>query len=183
MTAFRLTALLLALGLVAACDEPPKPPAPLPTPPRTEVVPAPASKPPASVPAEPVVSAPAASKPSDSTPAVSTKPAAPQGQPQKSQPAAAKVPSPAVAKAPAAKPQPLPPVKLDLRLPAELVEQLEPGGLLAELPSEPLLPPLFVEKPAEPGPFQLNGRLITNDQNESYWDSVEGAELQFEFRN
>lgn len=83
---------------------------------------------------------------------------------------------------PVAKPQPLPQVKLDLRLPAELVEQME-FEPLEELPAEPLLPPLFVEKPSEPGPFQLNGRLITNDQNVDYWDSVEGAELQFEFRN
>ena len=45
------------------------------------------------------------------------------------------------------------------------------------------LPPLFVEKPAEPGPYQLNGRLITNDRVDDYWDSVEGAELQIEFRN
>lgn len=122
------------------------------------------SQAPASVPVEPVVSAPT----------VSVKPAAVQARPAKNEPARTKA-KPAAA-------EPLPPLKLDLRLPAELVEQMafEP---LEELSAEPLLPPLFVEKPAEPGPFQLNGRLITNDQNEDYWDSVEGAELQFEFRN
>lgn len=165
MTAFRITALVLVLGLLAACDEPPKPPAPVPTPPSIDAAPVQASKPPVSVPAEPAITAAAAS----------TKPAATQSQPHKNQPVRAKVQPPA-------RPQPLPPVKLDLRLPAELVEQMEFEPLEA-LPTEPLLPPLFTEKPTEPGPFQLNGRLITNEQSEDYWDSVEGAELQFEFRN
>ena len=172
MTVFRVTALLLALGLLAACDEQAQPAAPPPTPPRTEVVPVPEPEPPVSVPAEPAVRVPAASQP-----AVSAKPAAVQSPPPQKQPVRAKVQAP-----PVAKPQPLPQVKLDLRLPAELVEQME-FEPLEELPAEPLLPPLFVEKPSEPGPFQLNGRLITNDQNVDYWDSVEGAELQFEFRN
>ncbi|MWV18143.1 hypothetical protein F3I16_19045 [Pseudomonas sp. L-22-4S-12] len=170
MTAFRLTALLLALGLLAACDEPPKPPAPVPTPPSIAAPPAGPGEPPARVAAPPAVS------PVQTQPAAQNKPEprAPVRQQAKSQP---------VAKAQAERPTRLPPVKLDLRLPAELVEQMELGEPLAELPSEPLLPPLFGEKPAEPGPFQLNGRLITNDESEDYWDSVEGAELQFEFRN
>ncbi|QKE65708.1 hypothetical protein HNE05_10030 [Aquipseudomonas campi] len=134
------------------------------------------------MPAEPVVT-PVVTEAAASKPAVSAKPAATSSQPQKNQPVRAKVPPPAVAKARPVKPQPLPPAKLDLRLPAELVEQMELGEPLQELPEQPLLPPLFGEKPTEPGPFQLNGRLITNDQSEDYWDSVEGAELQFEFRN
>ena len=48
---------------------------------------------------------------------------------------------------------------------------------------EKLLPPLFEEKPAPESPFQLNGKLITNDNIQGdYWDSVEGAQLNFEFK-
>lgn len=176
MTAFRIIALVLALGLLAACDEPAKSPAPLPTAPRTDAVPAPASKPPVNVPAEPVASVPASQS------AVGAKTEAVRNQPPEKQPVRAQVQAQPVVKAKPATPQALPPVKLDLRLPSELVEQME-FEPLEELPAEPLLPPLFVKKPSEPGPFQLNGRLITNDQNVDYWDSVEGAELQFEFRN
>lgn len=171
MTAFRVTALVLALGLLAACDEPPKPPAPVPTPPRIDAPPASPGEPLARAAAQPAVSP------------AQAQPAAPQDKPEPRAPVRQEAKSPPVAKAAAQLPKRLPPVKLDLRLPAELVEQMELGEPLAELPSEPLLPPLFVEKPAKPGPFQLNGRLITNDESEDYWDSVEGAELQFEFRN
>lgn len=171
MTAFRVTALLLALGLLAACDEPPKPPAPVPTPPSIQAPPASSGEP----------LAPAATPPAVG--AAQAKPAPPQDKPEPRAAVRQEAKSPPAAKAPAQLPKRLPPVKLDLRLPAALVEQMELGEPLAELPSEPLLPPLFEEKPAEPGPFQLNGRLITNDQSEGYWDSVEGAELQFQFRN
>lgn len=171
MTAFRLTALLLALGLLAACDEPPKPPAPVPTPPSITAPPAGPGEPLARAAVQPAVSA------------AQAQPAVPQDKPEPRAPVRQGAKSPPAAKAQAERPTRLPPVKLDLRLPAELVEQMELGEPLAELPSEPLLPPLFGEKPAEPGPFQLNGRLITNDGSEDYWDSVEGAELQFEFRN
>lgn len=69
---------------------------------------------------------------------------------------------------------------LDLSLPPELLEQP-----LAELEStelESLLPPLFGEKNEPPSPLQISGRLISNEKEEDYWDSIEGAELQFEFR-
>ena len=90
---------------------------------------------------------------------------------------------PKAAQKPAPKVEPPPADKLDLRLPDELVQRLELGAPLEQPEREPLLPPLFVEKPTEPGPYQLNGRLITNDRVDDYWDSVEGAELQIEFRN
>src|SRR5690606_31741128 len=41
MTVFRTMALSLGLGLLAACDDAPRPPAPVPAPPRTEPAPAP----------------------------------------------------------------------------------------------------------------------------------------------
>lgn len=75
---------------------------------------------------------------------------------------------------------PKPQAPLDLSLPAEVFEPLQPLEPLDESPAT-LLPPLFVEK-TEPSPFQLNGKLITNERSDDYWDSLEGAELQFEFK-
>lgn len=181
MTTFRLLALTLAIGLLVGCDEQPKPPAPVPAPTRTEpVLPAEAAPP---APTEPAQAMRATAPP--------TPPARPDSEPAQAARAAPPDKAPAAARSqprPAAKtqsrPELLPPVKLDLRLPPELVQHLEPGEALDKLPEqEPLLPPLFVEKPAEPGPYQLNGRLITNERVDDYWDSVEGAELQIEFRN
>lgn len=87
--------------------------------------------------------------------------------------------------------QKLPSIKLDLSLPRELVEGLSHGEPLVE--EKPLLPPLFVEKEAKPAPFQLSGKLITNDyerdksgekqERDNYFDKVDGAQLNFEFRN
>jgi len=87
--------------------------------------------------------------------------------------------------------QKLPPIKLDLSLPRELVEGLHHGEPLVE--EKPLLPPLFVEKEAKPAPFQLSGKLITNEherdrsgeklERDNYFDKVDGAQLNFEFRN
>ena len=73
---------------------------------------------------------------------------------------------------------------LDLQLPPELVEQVQPDAPAEEITAPALLPEMFAEKPKEPGPFELNGRLITNerDKDQDYWNSVEGAELQFKFR-
>lgn len=180
MTAFRASLLLLTLSLLAACDESPKP---VPTPPRIEPATKPAGEPSVATEAAPVLAPLVAAKPT----AITT-PAAPRSTAGASQVAAAKVQPVPESRVTTGKEhrqpvKPLSPSKLDLRLPAELVEQMELGEPLDSLSSQPLLPPLFVEKPVEPGPFQLNGRLITNDQSEGYWNSVEGAELQFEFRN
>ncbi|AOE86274.1 hypothetical protein [Pseudomonas sp. TCU-HL1] len=77
---------------------------------------------------------------------------------------------------------PLPKAKLDLTLPKDLVNQLESGDAMADMPDQPMLPKMFVEKPVPESPFQLNGKLITNEREDDYWRSVEGAELQFEFK-
>lgn len=72
--------------------------------------------------------------------------------------------------------------KLDLSLPKHLVDELEPRVKQEQHTDRPLLPPMFVEKPPEQSPYQLNGKLITNQREEDYWRSVEGAELQIEFK-
>lgn len=68
---------------------------------------------------------------------------------------------------------------LDLSLPDEVLEELNANDTtLVEVPA-PLLPPMFVDKiPGQP-PLQLSGRLITGEGRD---DSVEGAEVQFEFK-
>lgn len=75
-----------------------------------------------------------------------------------------------------------PPAELDLSLPPELMTQVlaEQGDGQAAL--APLLPPLFEDRQPPVGPFQLSGRLITNEADEDYWKSLDGAELQFEFK-
>lgn len=82
--------------------------------------------------------------------------------------------------------KPLPKPKLDLSLPADLVEKLEPGVDKAPLARKPVLPAMFDEKPATDTSFQLNGRLISNEmdlqlRNDSRRD-VEGAAIDFQFR-
>ncbi|CAM3600563.1 translation initiation factor 2 [Pseudomonas sp. JV241A] len=85
-----------------------------------------------------------------------------------------------------AAPAPLPKAKLDLSLPSSMVKELKPDTQeQAPLP-KPLLPYLFGEKPPSDSPFQLNGRLISNEmqlqlRNESRKD-VEGAAIEFEFK-
>lgn len=74
-----------------------------------------------------------------------------------------------------------PPVVLDLSLPPEVFEPLQPLEPLDYAPAK-LLPPLFGEKVEPESPFQLNGKLITNERGDDYWESVEGAQLQFEFK-
>lgn len=77
----------------------------------------------------------------------------------------------------------LPPAKLDLSLPKDMVEDLKPQGAV-ELPKrEAILPQMFGEKD---NGFQLNGRLLSNEmelqlRNEARRD-VEGAALDFEFK-
>ncbi|QXI27011.1 hypothetical protein [Pseudomonas vanderleydeniana] len=80
----------------------------------------------------------------------------------------------------------LPPPRLDLSLPQELVNKMQPVGKVPLSKSRPLLPQLFVEKPASQTPFQLNGRLLSNEmelqlRNDSRRE-IEGAALDFEFK-
>src|SRR3990167_2083086 len=82
----------------------------------------------------------------------------------------------------ASKPEPTEPkAPLDLSLHPDVFDPLQPLEPLNDL-STPLLPPLFVEKTEPESPFQLNGKLITNERGDDYWQSVEGAQLQFEFK-
>lgn len=80
-----------------------------------------------------------------------------------------------------AAPAPEKKVPLELSLHPDVFDPLQPLEPLNDL-STPLLPPLFVEKTEPESPFQLNGKLITNERGDDYWQSVEGAQLQFEFK-
>lgn len=83
--------------------------------------------------------------------------------------------------------KPLPKPKLDLSLPAAMVEELKPEVGDPVMRRKPLLPSMFPQKPvSDDSPFQLNGRLINNEmqlqlRNDSRHD-VEGAAIDFEFR-
>lgn len=79
----------------------------------------------------------------------------------------------------------LPPVKLDLRLPPQMAQELKPIGTVPLPRHDALLPPMFGEKTGS-SPFQLNGRLLSNEmqlqlRNEERRE-VEGAALDFEFK-
>jgi len=81
----------------------------------------------------------------------------------------------------------LPSVSLDLSLPPEMVRQLRPLGTIDMPKHKPLLPNMFEEKTPEDSPFQLNGRLLSNEmglqlRNEARRNEVEGAALDFEFK-
>ncbi|MDV9034234.1 hypothetical protein Q7C30_019250 [Pseudomonas sp. RAC1] len=84
--------------------------------------------------------------------------------------------------------QPLPNPKLDLSLPSDMVRNLKPAVGATPAPRKTLLPAMFPDKSAgDDSPFQLNGRLISNEmqlqlRNDSRRD-VEGAAIEFEFRN
>ncbi|OOV95523.1 translation initiation factor 2 [Pseudomonas sp. MF4836] len=128
-------------------------------------------------------------KPAANTPSASKKPAAakPAANPKKA--AKTKKRAPIASKSKSAREiakTPLPPAKLDLSLPPEMVKHLQPIGTVAMPKREPLLPQMFGEKPKESSPFQLNGRLLSNEmqlqlRNEERRD-VEGAALDFEFK-
>ncbi|MCU9950199.1 hypothetical protein [Pseudomonas sp. PDM13] len=179
-------ALLLFLGLLAGCEQeaPPSQKPPASPPPVTQ-----AEKP---APAAPAKEAPAA-KPASEAPKVASETPKPTAKPEQKPAAKPKADAKPVAKAaqPATSPAgnarkpektELPKAKLDLRLPKHLVDKLEPEIVEERKAEEPLLPPMFTEKAPTEGPFQLNGKLLTNEKEDDYWRSVEGAELQFEFK-
>jgi len=77
----------------------------------------------------------------------------------------------------------LPSADLDLSLPKDMVEELKPVGTVTLPPRDALLPQMFGDKSS---PFQLNGRLLSNEmqlqlRNEERRE-VEGAALEFEFK-
>ncbi|MFV3416201.1 hypothetical protein ACQCLI_15820 [Pseudomonas nitroreducens] len=155
--------------------------------------------------------APAAAVTPEAASAPAPKPAAEQPREDEAKPAAAKAVAspraPAVeaaikpeAKAPSKTPaqvkkpvdpvvkQPLPPVKLDLRLPRDLLQQEQADDPVTVLEEKPILPPMFGEKVGQ-SPFEVGGRLIQREPNEreanddSWHSDIRGAELQFKFRN
>lgn len=194
-----LIATCLAL-LLTACGEEHKDKAPAASP-----APVPSSSAPATPPAQPpkaaaehpreseAAPAAAAAVAADSAPAVEKaakpEPKAEAKAPAKPQPKAGhkEKPNHQGALDPAIK-KPLPHVQLDLRLPRDLVHQLQPERPVSELEDKPLLPPMFAEKNEE-SPFQVGGRLIQREHNErepsddSWHSDIRGAELQFQFRN
>ncbi|WP_238417850.1 translation initiation factor 2 [Pseudomonas syringae group genomosp. 3] len=78
--------------------------------------------------------------------------------------------------------------RLDLSLPPELVKELAPPANVITSKRKPILPQMFSDKgdSANPGPFELEGRLLTNEmqlqmRNDNRCD-VEGAALDFKFK-
>ncbi|WP_426118845.1 translation initiation factor 2 [Pseudomonas sp. DSP3-2-2] len=74
---------------------------------------------------------------------------------------------------------------LDLSLPPELVKQMTPPKSVISAPRKPILPQMF-DGSSGGGPFQLNGRLLSNEmqlqmRNDNRRD-VEGAALDFKFK-
>ena len=161
MISFRFLILLLALLALNACDNQES----------TTAVPDEPAEPPVSV-----VPTPAVEVAPVPAPKPVTKPLSEPVRPG---------PKPAVVNKPVAKDRvAAPPLKtdLDLSLPPDLFEELQALVAPDELPSPALLPPLFRAEETSESPFQLNGKLITNERGDDYWDSLEGAELQFEFK-
>lgn len=110
---------------------------------------------------------------------IANKPAQPRANDPKTATSAQAKPKPAAV---ARTPEPTKPkAPLDLSLHPNVFDPLQSLEPLNDLPAT-LLPPLFGEKVAPESPFQLNGKLITNEHGDDYWQSVEGAQLQFEFR-
>lgn len=166
MMPIRSLALLLTLLSVAACE--------------------PSSNPPAKVKAETVKAQPAPA-------AVTSKAVKVEPEPVASKPVQPSAPEPKPAAVAQTKPKPVvvarkpepepaePKAPLDLSLHTNVFEPLPPLAPLSDL-SIPLLPPMFGDKDKTEGPFQLNGKLITNERGDDYWESVEGAQLEFEFK-
>ncbi|WP_166366764.1 hypothetical protein [Pseudomonas akapageensis] len=81
----------------------------------------------------------------------------------------------------------LPPAHLDLSLPQQMVDELEPPAQVVGVPRNGVLPSMFADKPAGDSPYQLNGRLISNEmqlqlRNDSRHE-VEGAAIEFEYKH
>lgn len=76
---------------------------------------------------------------------------------------------------------------LDLSLPSEMADLMQPAGKVAPITHKGVLPEMFSEKKStKDTPFQLNGRLLSNEMQLQRRDEdhhgVEGAALDFEFK-
>jgi hypothetical protein len=161
MISLRFSCLLMALLALSACDNQ----EPAATAPREPAKPAAVV-----VPAAPADVVPVPDPEPVPTPKPPVKPPSEPARP---------IPKPA-AKEPAVTPALK--ANLDLSLPADLFDELQPFATPDEFSSPSLLPPLFRAQESSQSPFQLNGKLITNEREDDYWDSLEGAELQIEFK-
>lgn len=143
--------------------------------------------------AQGLMAAPAQQTPSASTPASQSTPAKKTGTVKKASPAKknskpVKKRAPITSKSKSASEiakTPLPSAKLDLSLPKDMVEELDPVGTVPLPKHDAILPQMFGDKTGS-SPFQLNGRLLSNEmqlqlRNEERRD-VEGAALEFEFK-
>lgn len=170
MTSMRYLLPLLVALLLGACgaeeqgDETP----------RQNSEPAVVTSEPARKPAEPAAKAPAEVPAPAAPPAAQEKPA-----PVAPKKAAERAKS---EKKPQKVAQTPPRTKLDLSLPPELAAQLDAEDRAAEDGLAPILPAFFEEKKTAPDPFQLSGKLLTGETGTEFSNSVEGAELHFEFR-
>lgn len=159
MPSIRSTLLLLALLLSAACEQTANPPAP--------------AKP------EAVTVQPAQAASDNSTAKAEPKKPVLKRAEERTAPAEAVQAKPKVTQL--HKDEPAEPNHpLDLKLRPNVFDPLQPVAPLSE--ESTLLPPLFTEKVEPDSPFQLNGKLISNERDGDYWQSIEGAQLQFEFK-
>ena len=113
-------------------------------------------------------------------PAAKPKPVAAKKQPAKASKSASRKKADAIA-------APLPKAKLDLTLPPDVVGQMKPVEQIEAEVRKPLLPAMFGERPQSESPFQLNGRLLSNEmqlqlRNDMRQQEIEGAAIDFEFK-
>lgn len=121
----------------------------------------------------------------DKKPVAKAKPAA------KPKPAVKKTPAKATKSASRKKADaiaaPLPKAKLDLTLPPDMLKSMKPVEQIEAEVRKPLLPAMFGERPQSESPFQLNGRLLSNEmqlqlRNDMRQQEIEGAAIDFEFK-
>ena len=82
---------------------------------------------------------------------------------------------------------PLPKARLDLSLPPDLAKDMKSVEQIEAEVRKPLLPAMFGEKQEAQSPFQLNGRLLSNEmqlqlRNDMRQQEIEGAAIDFEFK-
>lgn len=142
--------------------------------PRENAKPAVVTTEPVQKPVEPPVQAPAEEPPTEVQPLVEEEAAPPTPKKAAERVKADKKMQKMVQKAPK--------TKLDLSLPPELTAQLNAEDQAAEDGLAPILPAFFEEKKPITNPFQLSGKLLTGEAGSEFSNSVEGAQLEFEFR-